>query len=140
MRNDFVVFILSHGRPHNVYTVDTLKKSGYTGKIYIIIDNEDSQADEYYNIFGKENVIMFNKKEISKTFDTADLSEDRKTIVYARNACFDIAEQLGLDYFLELDDDYTEFRSRVICDDVLASIYVRDLDSIIDKRQVICLF
>lgn len=47
MDRNFAVFILSHGRAGKVYTFDTLRKQGYTGKIYIIIDNEDEQEAEY---------------------------------------------------------------------------------------------
>ena len=108
MRNDFAIFILTHGRAKNMLTLNTLKKCGYTGKWYMVIDNEDKTADEYYELYGKKNVIMFDKKKKAEEFDTCDLqTRDRKAIVYARNACFDIAEQLGLKYFLELDDDYT---------------------------------
>ena len=46
MRNDFAVFILSHGRANNLITLKTLDKIGYTGKTYIIIDNEDEQEEE----------------------------------------------------------------------------------------------
>ena len=42
MRNDFVVFILSHGRANSLVTVDSLNRCGYTGKWYIILDDEDS--------------------------------------------------------------------------------------------------
>ena len=49
MRDDFAVFILSHGRADRVITYDVLRKQGYTGKIYIIIDNLDNQRDEYIN-------------------------------------------------------------------------------------------
>lgn len=37
MRNDFAVFILTHGRADNVVTVPAIKKAGYTGKIYFIM-------------------------------------------------------------------------------------------------------
>lgn len=111
MKNsDFCVFILTHGRPDHVITYKSLMKGGYTGKVYFVIDNEDKTADQYYKNFGRENVIMFDKKAISETFDEADNFEDRRAIVYARNACFDIARDLGITYFLELDDDYTDFR------------------------------
>ena len=30
---DFAIFILTHGRPNNVITYNTLKTSGYTGDI-----------------------------------------------------------------------------------------------------------
>ena len=85
MNKDFAVFILTHGRPDNVVTYNTIKNQGYTGKVYIIIDNEDKTAKKYYENY-KDKVIMFNKKEISKTFDEADNFEDRRSIVYARNA------------------------------------------------------
>ena len=103
--DNFVVFILTHGRPNNVITYKTLRKGGYTGDIYIIIDNEDSTADEYYKIYG-DKVIMFDKVAIAETFDEADNFGDRRSVVYARNACFGIARELGVEYFLQLDDDY----------------------------------
>jgi hypothetical protein len=107
---DFAVFILTHGRADNVKTYKTLKRFGYTGKIYIIIDNEDKSADDYYKNF--ENVVMFNKEEVAKTFDEGDNFGDRRSIVYARNACFDIAKELGITYFVQFDDDYTDFSYR----------------------------
>lgn len=133
MRDDFAVFILSHGRADNIKTIPTLERCGYTGKYYIIIDNEDKTADRYYELYG-DKVIMFDKLKKSKEFDTCDLeARDRRAIVYARNASFDIAEQLGLTYFLELDDDYTEFRMRYEKDGVLSSLYVLQMDPIIDE-------
>lgn len=111
--NDFVVFILTHGRPEKVHTFRTLRKNGYTGKIVIVIDNEDKTAEKYYENFGKENVFMFDKEAVAKTFDEFDNFNDRRAIVYARNACFDIAEKLGFKYFLQLDDDYTDFKFRI---------------------------
>lgn len=110
-KNNFAVLILSHGRPDRVYTLNTLKKCGYTGKYYIVIDNEDSSEAEYKKLYGK-SVIVFDKLDISKRYDTGDNFKDRRTVFYARNACFEIAMDLGLDYFLELDDDYTSFEYR----------------------------
>ena len=108
---DFCVFILTHGRPDKVITWATLRKCGYGGPLYLVIDNEDKCADQYYEKFGRENVIMFDKEEIASRFDND--STDRRKIVYARNACFDIAERLGYKWFLELDDDYTQFKYRM---------------------------
>ena len=45
--NDFAVFILSHGRPDNVITYKTLRTSGYTGPVYIVVDNEDDSLAKY---------------------------------------------------------------------------------------------
>ena len=133
MRNDFVAFILTHGRPEKVYTIEALKNAGYTGRIVLVIDNEDKTADQYYEKFGKENVVMFDKLKKSKEFDTIDIGRDRRAIVYARNACFDIAKDLGYKYFLELDDDYTNFRQRFIKDNgQFGSWYLKDFDAVVD--------
>lgn len=106
MRNDFAVFILTHGRADNVVTVPAIKKAGYTGKIYFIIDDEDDQAEEYKKNFGADQVIVFNKQEAYDREDTMDNFNDHRAIIYARNECWRIAEKLGLKYFLMLDDDY----------------------------------
>lgn len=112
MKNkNFVAFILSHGRADRVVTYDSLKKSGYTGRIVIVLDNEGPSAPEYISRFGSENVVIFDKAAIAETFDEG-VPGDRRTIVYARNACFDIARKLGYRYFIELDDDYTVFEWR----------------------------
>lgn len=105
----FAVLILTHGRPHKVVTYDTLRKQGYTGDVYIVIDNEDAQGDEYRRVFG-ERVIVFDKEAVARRFDEGDNFRDRRAVFYARNAAFQIARDLGLDYFLQLDDDYSDFR------------------------------
>lgn len=130
MREDFAVFILTHGRPNNVKTINTLQKHGYTGKLYLILDNEDKTAEQYAEKYGKEKIIIFDKLKIAQSIDQGDLSEDRRTIVYARNACFKIAEKLGLRYFLQLDDDYQNFRYRYESGERLLTKYVSDLDKI----------
>jgi len=107
--NNFAVFILSHGRANHVVTQRTIRNSGYTGKVFIIIDDEDPTADEYKEQFGDDNVIVFDKEATAATFDEADNFKDRRAIVYARNASFQIAKDLGIKYFIQLDDDYTSF-------------------------------
>lgn len=129
--DDFAVFILTHGRPDRIHTLKTLEKQGYTGDWYLIIDNEDKMADEYYKNYG-DKVIMFDKKAISLTFDTADLSDDRRAIVYARNACFQIAKELGIKYFVEFDDDYTSFNLRYPKDGKLVARMLENLDDIFE--------
>jgi hypothetical protein len=106
--DNFCVFILTHGRPEKVITLDRLKKSGYTGKVYIVIDDEDKAAGRYYELFG-DMVLMFKKSEVAKTFDEGGNFKDRRAIIYARNACFDLAGKVGCKYFIQLDDDYTDF-------------------------------
>ena len=48
MKNkNFCAFILSHGRANNVKTYETLRRQGYTGDIYIVVDDEDKSIEEY---------------------------------------------------------------------------------------------
>lgn len=130
---NFAVFILSHGRANNVITIKTLREGGYTGKIYIIIDNEDDQDEEYKKIKDVENVIVFDKKEEMKHTDTADNFKDHRLVVYARNKCHDIAKDLKLDYFLELDDDYTGFGIRYADGMTLKRAKINNLDLLFDE-------
>lgn len=109
---DFAVFILTHGRPDNVKTYATIRSGGYTGKIYLIVDDQDTSIEKYLVNFPNE-VIVFNKDEYIKKTDVGNNFGNRSLVVFARNACFDIAKKIGITYFLQLDDDYTNFRYKV---------------------------
>lgn len=126
----FVVFILSHGRAGNVKTLRMLKKQGYTGKTIIVVDNEDELRNEYKRIYGKENIIVFDKSKVEA--DTMDNFNKREIVVYARNIVFDIAKKLGYKYFLVLDDDYMEISIRIIKDNMLKNVKIKDLDKLFD--------
>lgn len=106
--NDFAVFILSHGRPNNVKTYNALRKCGYSGKIYILIDDEDKHQDEYIKKYGDE-VIVFNKREAAEITDAGDNFGKRNSVLFARNQNFVIAKEMGLTHFWQLDDDYSGF-------------------------------
>jgi hypothetical protein len=129
---NFAVFILSHGRPDNIITYRTLRSSGYTGKIYIIVDDEDKTINQYKEKY-KDEVIVFSKAAYADKFDIMDNFEGNKVIVYARNACYDIARDLGLDYFFEYEDDYTQFQHRYLKDDSLRGTKVLNLDLALDS-------
>lgn len=105
----FAVFILSHGRANSVYSYDSLLKHGYTGNIYVVIDNEDRQADLYRQKYGGK-VIEFDKTRYAKNVDACDNFDKRNSVVYARNYCFKIAKEMGITHFLQLDDDYTRYQ------------------------------
>lgn len=113
MRDDFCAFILTHGRPDRVYTFDKLRAFGYTGKVFLVVDDEDTSRGEYIKRYGAETVLTFSKAEIAARFDEADNFDDRRAIFYARNACFDLAREVGVRYFIQLDDDYTGFYFRL---------------------------
>ena len=111
---DFAVFIISNNRHDKVYTEAMLKKYNYTGEYFIVLDNEDNSIDKYIEKFGKEKIIVFDKKAIADKTDEGNNFDNRRTTTHARNACFDIAKDLNYKYFLVLDDDYTVFRYRFI--------------------------
>jgi hypothetical protein len=106
----FCAFILSHGRADRVHTYDTLRKSGYTGKIFIVIDDQDETEQEYRDRFG-DMVIQFCKKDVYESTDDGD-NFGIRGVVYARNVCWDLAKKLGVKHFIVLDDDYTGFELR----------------------------
>lgn len=129
MRDDFCAFILTHGRPDRVVTYETLRKQGYTGKVYIVIDDEDKTASEYRRRYG-DKVLTFSKEEIAKTFDEGDNFQDRRAIIYARNAAFQLARQVGCRYFIQLDDDYQRFTYKFDHKGRYVEVKIRDLDAI----------
>lgn len=132
MKNkNFCAFILSHGRANNLITARSLRKCGYNGRIIIVIDDEDKTADQYYNNFNE--VVMFSKKEIAEKFDQFDNFDERRSIVYARNACFEIAKKLNIKYFIQLDDDYKDFEYRYVLKDKLKYKQVHNLDHVFDS-------
>ena len=131
------VFILSNGRPNDVITYQTLKKHGYTGEIYIIVDDEDKTLREYKENF-KDKIIVFSKKDYRSKFDMMDNFTGNKVIVYARNACYDIARKLGLDYFFEYEDDYVNLQYRWIEGGSLKGSQIKDLDKVL-SLMVECL-
>jgi hypothetical protein len=110
-KNDFAAFILTHGRPEKVITYVTLRACGYTGPIYLLVDDLDKTKDAYRSRYGNE-VVVFDKQAIAATFDEGDNFQDMRAVIYARNACFDVARKLGIRYFIQLDDDYRDFAFR----------------------------
>jgi len=131
MRDDFAVMILTHGRAKNVRTYKSLKKGGYTGKIYIIIDTDDEQADLYKELYG-DQVIQFNKDDYVDKFDLGDNFGKKNAIIFARNASWDIAEKLGLKYFAQFDDDYEAFMFREEHNGRLRAIWAKRLDDVFE--------
>lgn len=109
MRTDYVVFILTHGRPDRVLTFNALRSCGYTGKIYLVLDDDDASIPQYIEKFGEDSILTFNKDAAAKTFDAMDNFNRRNGIVFARNISFEIARKLGVENFIQLDDDYPAF-------------------------------
>jgi len=108
----FAAFILTHGRSDKVTTYKTLRKHGYTGRIFLVVDDKDEHLSQYEANFPGE-VIVFSKEKAAALFDEGDNFKDRRAVVYARNALWGIAEKIGVTHFIELDDDYINFYYRI---------------------------
>lgn len=132
MRSDFAVFIISHGRPNKVKTIKTLLSCGYTGKYYIVMDDEDKTIDEYIAIYGRDKILTFSKDYAATKFDIMDNFEGRGVPTYARNILHELAENLGFTYFLELEDDYTGFLYRYKDGNSLRACKLSHFDAIVD--------
>lgn len=128
--NNFAIFILSHGRADKVYTMKTLEKAGYTGQVYILLDNEDNQIEKYKKNFGKEKIIVFDKEKAVKTYQGMSNFYKKNVILWARNEAQRIAKEKGIRYILELDDDYTTILWRWIEGETLKSKDVKNLDKV----------
>lgn len=113
MRDDFAIFILTHGRPDRQPTVTSLRRAGYTGKLFYVIDDEDETGNEYRARYGSDNVLEFSKAAIAPSVDIGDNTPGHSGVVYARNAAYDLAATLNLTYFGVFDDDYTTFKYRM---------------------------
>jgi len=109
-KNDHCIFILSNGRPDRVFTYRCFERCGDTSNIFVIVDDEDKTADDYRKRFGTEKVIQFCKSDIHKVIDTGDNFHGMASTIYPRKAFWDIAKKLGFRYFVQLDDDYTNFQ------------------------------
>lgn len=130
--NDFAVFILSHGRSDKLYTWKTLKDDGYTGKIFILLDNEDTEIEAYKRNYGSENIIIFDKEKAVKSHQGMSNFYKKNVILWARNEAQRIAKEKGIKYILELDDDYKSFQWRYIECDKLKIKEVKNLDKAFD--------
>lgn len=108
----FAVLILAHGRPELSDTFDKLRSCGYTGRIVFVIDNEDSKYHGYIDKYGYDNVFVFNKLMAANSCDAMNNFGNRKAILFARNESFKVAKELGLESFVQLDDDYYYFGHR----------------------------
>lgn len=121
--------ILSRGRADRVLTHATLRASGWDREIVILLDDDDKTRGDYERICGRDPLVRietFPVAEVRARTDTMVCSNDRRGgILFARNACFDVARRLGVRYFLQLDDDYTDFLYRVKPDGSIGGTMIR---------------
>ena len=106
MREDFAVFITSYKRANNIVTINSLLDAGYTGNWYVIIEDNDPQLEEYKKRIPKEKLLLYNKKEQSKYYDSCDNFNILNTNLNSLSVVFYFAKLLGYKYFYIAEDDY----------------------------------
>ena len=132
LSDDFCIFILTNGRPNNQITYRTLMRKKYSGRLYFVVDDEDSTVDEYKKLYG-DKVLVFSKSDVAQRIDEGDNFDDRRCILYARNVCFELAEKIGCRYFLQFDDDYNDLSYRYLKGEILKQRKIVDINiSILD--------
>ena len=129
MNKDFAVFIMVYGRPEKNWTYKTLRKCGYTGKIYLVGDDLDVTINEYKKKYGDE-LIVFDKKKSAINLDTGDNTGDFRSTLFASNKIFDLAKERGIKYFFIMCDDYTGFEYRHNGDLEYGGWLVKNLDKV----------
>jgi hypothetical protein len=105
MNKDLAVFIMVHGRPERMKTYHTLRKQGYTGKIFLVADNLDETREKYKEIY-KDEVLVFDKKKAAKEVESGDNSGDLRSTLYSSNTIPRLAKEQGYKYFFIMCDDY----------------------------------
>jgi hypothetical protein len=127
---NFAIFIMVYGRPDKNLTYNTLLKCGYTGKVYFVGDNTDTEIDAYKKLYS-EALLVFDKKEVAKKYDSGDNSGDLRSTMFAANTIFDLAEQMGIEYFYIMCDDYYEF-DYMFKDEIKGMKLCKNIDRIFD--------
>ena len=134
MRDDFAIFICTYGRPNNQLTLNTLRKSGYTGRIYLVLDNTDSTIQQYIDNYGADNIVIFDKNHYINSIETVSNDPKYACIVYAKNAVENIAKIIGLKSFVIADDDVFSLRFRYAdCNVLRSKRIVSHMDDVVDE-------
>lgn len=105
----FAVFIFCWGRPHFHNTLDALRKHGYSGRVVMLLDDLDSTHEEYIKLYGINDTFVFNKHFIARQCDPMNNFGSFESTLYVENSMFNVAHELGIDYFVAMCDDYESF-------------------------------
>lgn len=135
-----IVLIKTHGRPDKQLTYHTLRDAGYTGDIFLILDNEDCLSEYNRFIDDKHDPNMFchifDKHTLVNEVDSGTNHPKRDVNLYAWVACERFAKRHGDEFFIMADDDITGFRYRYLEDGHLKSLKItQNLDVIFDEVE-----
>tara|TARA_R100000458_G_scaffold55931_1_gene60360 strand:- start:4902 stop:5825 length:924 start_codon:yes stop_codon:yes gene_type:complete len=108
------IFIPSYHRADNIKTAKYfINKMEYDPKkIHVFIDDETDDILEYqYETMKLDcNLHIFNMEESRERFDYVHRpSESRRSAGQCRNMFYDFAKELGIDFYLVIDDDTRQY-------------------------------
>ena len=111
MRDDTAIFIITHQRADKQLTLKMLESCGYSGRVYLVVDDMDGQIAEYRKRYG-DKILVFHKKKYAESVDTHINKFGMSSALFARNACVDMAKDMRLKFYFVCDDDirWTYFR------------------------------
>lgn len=112
MLQGFAILIISHGRPNEAITEEKLRGGGYTGRIIYVLDELDSTLEDYYKKHDYNDIYVFSKMFEARHSDRMDNFQEMRATLFARNICWQVARELGLESFCVMDDDYYYFGHR----------------------------
>ena len=118
MRNDFAIFIPSYDRCKTLLngTLHMLKKYNYTGKWYVVIDDNDPQLDTYKEKISEEHLLIFHKPDYYDYYDTCYNKKDINSKLYALGFINDVINNSNINYYYIIDDDfeYIKYNKKIV--------------------------
>ena len=118
------IYILSYDNPTHIKTLNTLEKSDNKLPIYIVVESDTKYLAEYKK--QDYNLIVFDRNDVQ--VDLMDNFADKTgTLLQKRAFIFEHAKQHGIDSFIMLDDDYDTFCYRIIQNNVLKEIRIKNI-------------
>ena len=107
------IFIPSYHRPTNIKTAKYFKKKGYdVKKIHVVIDDATDDIEQYKEETNKIgcNLHIFNMEQSRLRYDYVHRpSKLRRSAGQCRNMFYDIVKDLGIDFYLVIDDDTRQY-------------------------------
>lgn len=102
------MFIMVHGRPEKKWTYNSLRRQGYTGKIFLVADDLDETVTEYRKMYGDE-LLVFDKQAAARDVDAGDNTGDLRSTLFAVNTIGELARKQGMKHYAIMCDDYKGF-------------------------------
>ena len=110
MRDDFAIFIPSYDRCEMLIdkTLHMLKKYNYSGKWFVVVDDNDPQLKTYKEKIPEEHLLIFHKPDYYDYYDTCFNKKNIEAKLYPVAFIDSIIDKLKLNYYMIIDDDMKE--------------------------------